>query len=532
MGLLSVLQGRPRNAVDERGLPVGMMAQTSSGVPIDERSALTVSDAYKCIRVLSEAVASLSLKIQEKVKVAADIGFNDATGHDLWPILHDQPNEFMTAFTFLEGAVAHLNTWGNQYAWIQRYSYSGRVAALWPLLPHTVTVNTKSGSPVYEVRSVRTGLKEDFQYDEILHIPGLGYDSIRGYSPIAMHRESLGLAKATEQFGAEYFGNGSRHGVIATHPGELGPDGAKRIKQLIDAQTSGKESWHRTLVLEEGITLHDVTIPNDEAQFLESRKYQRSDIAGIYRVPLHMIGDLAESTNNNIEFQGLSFYRDSLMPWLLRIEQEFYRKLLSPQEQRKFVIRFDFKSMLRGDTAAQTAHVKDGILTGIYTINEGRKYFGLNTFEGGDERFVMLNMIPWSKLDDYYSGKTAQTATPAPAKEPSNRAAELVSVAVRAAYGPVFTASVEKVVLRKQKDHEKFAPTVFRPFLDGLCAGLLGEDACAGMEDFLDEYSEGIGRRCSSWDGVPPASTAGVELDRAVKAILEKGIPEEKAVPA
>jgi HK97 family phage portal protein len=550
MGALSSLRSR-RISNDGYNTPGGWLhawlageddaeALAQSGVRVSESSALKIADVYKCVRVASDAFAVLPLKIREIVEMFGEAGAIDATDQYLWPLLHDEPNKFQTSFHWRKQIMCDIMTWGNHYSFIERYTYNGRVAALRPLVPGNTRIDTSSGEPVYYTRSSQTNQEERFEYWEILHFYGLGYNGICGASPIRLQMEAMGLAKATERFGASYFGNGSRSGLIAMHPGVLGKEGRERVRKSIEEVTKGPKNWHRTLVLEEGLKVEKTTIPNNEAQFLETRKYQRAEIAGLYGVPLHKIMDLDRSTNNNIEHTDLEWHRDGVMPHLVSFEQEARRKLLTAQEKKKFFIEFEFKAQMRGDTASQTQHIREMINSAVYTPNMGLKFLGLNPYEGGNRRYIQLNMIPVDKLDEFYESQ--QESSPAeeesranPPKTPRRYAENLVQSAVKKAYGKVFRDAVGRIVNRAEKTKGVYATTSMMPLLSGLADGLglrpilddekLEEKREAELKAFLLDYAQALAIRAKDWTEVHADTIAAQELDRATIALIERGRP-------
>lgn len=514
---------------------------TSSGIRISEGTALRVADVYKCVRVASDAFAVLPLKIRENVTINGQEGAVDAAGHHLWPLLHDEPNEFQTSFHWRKQIMCDVMTWGNHYSYIERYTYNGKAAAFRPLIPGNTRIDTSEGVPVYYTRSAVTNKEERFEYWEVLHFYGLGYNGICGASPIRLQMEALGLAKATERFGAAYFANGSRSGMIATHPGKLGKDGRQRIREAIEEVTKGPRNWHKTLVLEEGLKVDKTSIPNNEAQFLETRKYQRAEIAGLYGVPLHKIMDLDRSTDNNIEHTDIEWHRDGMMPHLVSFEQETRRKLLTAQEKKRYFIEFEFKAQMRGDTASQTQHIREMINCAVYSPNMGLKFLGLNGYEGGDRRYIQLNMIPVDKLDDFYENKTQAPSTtdqkntdnsPQTARE---YAEEIVRNAVRRSYGKVFRDAIGRIVIRAEKTRPAYATASILPLLSGLADGLGLRPALddetktikrdAELQAFLLDYAQALAIRSREWSDKTADATAENELNRAVTALIERSQP-------
>lgn len=287
-----------------------LFGPTSSGNVVTERTAMQTTAVYACVRVLSEAIAGLPLNLY---RYTPDGGKEKAINHPLYNLLHDAPNPEMTSFIFRETLMSHLLLWGNAYAQIIRNG-TGQPIALYPLLPSKMDVSRAANGQLiytYSKDSDEFGADNRCQQivlsqDEVLHVPGLGFDGLIGYSPIAMAKNAIGMSLAAEQYGALFFANGATPGGILEHPGIV-KDPVK-LRESWHAQFSGTNR-HNVAVLEEGMTFQQLSIPPDQAQFLETRKFQIDEIARIFRVPPHMVGDLEKSTFSNIEQQSLEFVK-------------------------------------------------------------------------------------------------------------------------------------------------------------------------------------------------------------------------------
>jgi HK97 family phage portal protein len=284
---------------------------TSSGKAVNERTAMQTTAVYACVRILAEAIAGLPLHVY---RYKEDGGKEKALTHPLYYLLHDEPNPEMTSFVFRETLMSHLLLWGNAYAQIIRDG-SGRVLALYPLLPNKMTVDrAPNGELFYTYRRDSDESRENpkagliyLRSDEVLHIPGLGFDGLIGYSPIAMAKNAIGMAIACEEYGASFFANGANPGGVLEHPGVL-KDPAK-VRESWNAVYQGSANAHRIAVLEEGMKFQPIGIPPEQAQFLETRKFQINEIARIFRVPPHMVGDLEKSSFSNIEQRAIQEMR-------------------------------------------------------------------------------------------------------------------------------------------------------------------------------------------------------------------------------
>jgi HK97 family phage portal protein len=369
-----------------------LFGTTSSGKTVNERTAMQTTAVYACVRILAETIASLPL---HTYKYTAS-GKEKDTSHQLYYLLHDEPNPEMTSFVFRETLMSHLLLWGNAYAQIIRDG-RGKVIALYPLLPDRVTVNrTTDGQLYYEYRK-DTGYVI-LRPEDVLHIPGLGFDGLIGYSPIAMAKNAIGMAIATEEYGAKFFSNGASPGGVLEHPGVV-KDPA-RIRESWNAVYQGSSNAHRVAVLEEGMKFQPIGIPPEQAQFLETRKFQINEIARIFRIPPHMIGDLEKSSFSNIEQQSLEFVKYTLDPWVVRWEQAMQRALLLPVEKKDYFIKFNVDGLLRGDYQSRMNGYAVGRQNGWMSANDIRELENLNRIPeelGGDLYLINGNM---TKLAD------------------------------------------------------------------------------------------------------------------------------------
>ena len=369
---------------------------STSGNRVNNQTAMRTTAVYACVRILSEAIASIPLNFY---RYTSDGGKEKYLAHPLYYLLHDEPNPEMTSFVFRETLMGHLLLWGNAYAQIIRNG-KGQVLALFPLLPDRMQVDRDSaGRLVYTYTRYRdeAGSKRDFETikllkEDVLHIPGLGFDGLIGYSPIAMAKNAIGMSMAAEDYGATFFANGATPGGILEHPGIV--KDPERLRESWHAQFSGKNS-HNIAVLEEGMTFKPMSIPPNEAQFLETRKFQIDEIARIFRVPPHMVGDLEKSSFSNIEQQSLEFVKYTLNPWVARWEQSLAHALLLPGEKTKYVVKFNVDGLLRGDYQSRMNGYAIGRQNGWLSANDIRELENMNRIpaeEGGDEYLINGNM--------------------------------------------------------------------------------------------------------------------------------------------
>ena len=365
---------------------------TSSGKPVNERSAMQTAVVYACVRILAETIASLPLHTYKYTKD----GKEKATEHQLYYLLHDEPNPEMTSFVFRETLMSHLLLWGNAYAQIIRDG-RGQVVALYPLLPDKMRADRSTpGELYYEYHSDKGVFI--LNKDDVLHIPGLGFDGLIGYSPIAMAKNAIGMAMATEEYGASFFANGANPGGVLEHPGVV--KDPKKIRDSWNQVYQGSSNAHRIAVLEEGMKFQQIGIPPEQAQFLETRKFQINEIARLFRIPPHMIGDLEKSSFSNIEQQSLEFVKYTLDPWVIRWEMAMQKALLLPSEKRSYFIKLNVDGLLRGDYQSRMTGYSIGRQNGWLSSNDIRELENMNPIPkelGGDLYLINGNM---TKLED------------------------------------------------------------------------------------------------------------------------------------
>ena len=374
---------------------------TTSGKAVTERSAMQMTAVYSCVRILSEAIAGLPVHLY---RYDGSGGKEKATTHPLYFLLHDEPYPEMTSFVFRETLMTHLLLWGNAYAQIIRNG-KGEVVALYPLMPNRMTVDRDAdGHLYYEYQTSQDeahtmdGSRVRLLPSDVLHIPGLGFDGLMGYSPIAMAKNAIGMAIACEEYGAKFFANGATPGGILEHPGVV--KDPERVRESWNSAFGGSANANKVAVLEEGMKYTPISISPEQAQFLETRKFQINEIARIFRIPPHMIGDLEKSSFSNIEQQSLEFVKYTLDPWVFRWEQSMQRALLSMDEKKEYFFKFNVDGLLRGDYQSRMNGYATGRQNGWMSANDIRELENLDRIpeeEGGDLYLINGNM---TKLKD------------------------------------------------------------------------------------------------------------------------------------
>lgn len=389
--IFSKSRDKPKNMYASSSLSF-FFGPAASGKTVNERTAMQIAAVYACVRILSETLASLPLNVYRQT----ENGKEKALNHPLYSILHDEPNDEMTSFVFRETLMSHLLLWGNAYAQIIRDA-RGRVVALYPLLPDRMEVDrTEGGELFYEYQSEKG--KVLLRKEEVLHIPGLGFDGVKGQSPIAMAKNAIGMAIAAEEYGSKFYSNDASPGGVLEHPGVV--KDPKRIRDSWNEIYQGSSNAHRIAVLEEGMKFTPISIPPEQAQFIATRKFQLNEIARIFRVPPHMIGDLDRSSFSNIEQQSLEFVKYTLDPWVVRWEMALKKALLTSSEKQEYFIKFNVDGLLRGDYKSRMEGYAVGRQNGWLSANDIRELEDMNRIpedKGGDLYLVNGNM---TKIED------------------------------------------------------------------------------------------------------------------------------------
>ena len=401
------------------------MGGSTAGKNVNERSAMQMTAVYACVRILSEAIAGLPLHMY---RYKDEGGKEKAIDHTLYHLLHDEPNPEMTSFVFRETLMTHLLLWGNAYAQIIRNG-KGEVIALYPLMPNRMEVNRDQNGMLYYVYQKSSddaptmeGSSVILSPSEVLHVPGLGFDGLVGYSPIAMAKNAIGLSMAAEEYGAKFYANGAAPSGVLEHPGVL-KDPAK-VRDSWNAAFGGSSNSHKVAVLEEGLKYTPISISPNEAQFLETRKFQIDEIARIFRVPPHMVGDLEKSSFSNIEQQSLEFVKYTLDPWVVRWEQSLSRALLSETEKKSYFFKFNLEGLLRGDYQSRMQGYSIGIQNGFMCPNDVRELENLDLIPdelGGNKYMVNGNMVDLKNVGAAYTGNQSKVEEKPPEETSTNR---------------------------------------------------------------------------------------------------------------
>lgn len=368
-------------------------SQSETGENVNEQTALTFSAVWSAVSQIAGTVSSLPLHLQRKDGQRTVI----LSEKPLYNVLHSRANISMTAQICREVIMLYLLTWGNAYC-EKIYNPLGDIVGLWPIAPDRVTPELVGNELVYHIK-IGSEIVTLNRFN-ILHIPGLGYDGLMGYSVIAMARKSIGLGMALDTFASKYFSQGTHPGAVITHPATM--KDPKAFREAMANVYEGLGNTHRLMLLQEGMKLEKVTIPPEDSQFLESREFHIPEIARWFNIPPHKLKDLSKSSFNNIESEQTSYVIDCILPWLIRLEQNYNMQLLTSAEvKRNTYFRHNVDGQLRGNAKDRATYYRTMFGIGAMSINDIRDKEGWDVVDGGDERFVPLNMIPLSRVEEY-----------------------------------------------------------------------------------------------------------------------------------
>jgi HK97 family phage portal protein len=503
------------------------ISRSDSGEIVNEKQAMRVTTAYACINNIAADLSGLPLPV---LQLLPDGTVQVASDHRLFPILERQPNKYMTSMVFRGCVLASVLGWGNGYAFIRRDG-AARVTELIPLpsektspvlLPLGQNQGLTKRKLMYATTATEDGMPSYIDPDNMLHVSGLSFDGYVGMSPIQTCQNAFGIALAAERFGARFFGNGAKASGVLSHPGTLGTEALENLKKSIREIMTGENAL-RPLVLEEGMKWEQTTINPNDAQFLETRNFQREEVAALYRMPMHLLQSLERATNNNIEHQSLDYMRTCLRMWAVRIEQEINRKLLVPP----YFVEHDFNAFQRGDFASQTAGYALLRNTGVYSANDILRALRQNPIpaeDGGDVRIAPLNMIPLKTLAKQENEDPA--AAPEPGTDSSQgevitdqRRERIVNVFRR-----LFRDAIGRITNRKTPD-ETFAYRALQPAIasmgDSIMAMYFTPDQ--EMKDRAAEESNRLGRQFAqeslAWSKAAASALASTVVERSYDAL-------------
>ena len=381
MGLLDFFKSEKRSS---NFLSSANLYNNTSGVNVSEKTSVALTAVWSCVRLLSESIASLPINVYKTDKNGSK--FIDKN-NPLNKLISIAPSKLYTRYNFVTTMMTHLLLYGNAYAKIIRNG-GARPIELKICDPETIEpfISEEDGLVYYKSDK---GLYSD---NEILHLVGFSFDGIKGLSPIQACQQALGIGLASQQFGANFFGRGANLAGVLEHPARLSDDAANRLRESFNNRFAGINNSHQTAVLEEGVKFKPIGLPLADAQFIENRRFGVEEVARIFRCPNHLINDLSKSSFNNIEQQSLEFVKYSLNPYMVSLESEFNKKLLSEREKNTHFFKFQTNELLRGDANSRAEYFKKLFEVGAISPNEIRTMEDLNKIDNGDKHYVPLNL--------------------------------------------------------------------------------------------------------------------------------------------
>jgi len=362
--------------------------QTTSGMDINRETAMTTTGTLAATTLLSDCVAMLPLGVYREKRRNGRRELNEVINHPVHELISEQPNKWMTSFTWLEMSMLHLLYESRCYTQIVR-NRAGQVVDLLPHMPELVRFDPDKQRYIIEFRSGPRAFKPS----QIIHVKVITWDGLEGKSRVALGKEVLGMAKATDKHVAAYYGNSARPSAVIEVDELLDEGAIKRLSEQWYDTYGGSSNAHKTAILEQGAKLKEFGNSMADAQGIESRKYQRNEQATLWRTPPHMVGDLENAAYRNVEHLAIEFGRYTIAPWCRRIEAELKVKLFTrPERKRGFCALFDLGYLLRGDTKTRFEGHSQSIVDGWKSRNEVRAEEGLNPVPGLDNFLVPLNM--------------------------------------------------------------------------------------------------------------------------------------------
>lgn len=364
---------------------------SASGKAVSENTAIQLSAVYACVRVIAETIASLPLHVYEDDGHGGSVIAKD---HPLEYLLHDSPNDEMTSFAWREQMMTQILLRGNSYSQIVKNGKRD-ILSIYPLMSADMNVDRDGSGQLTYTYALSSGGAIALDPQEVLHVPGLGFDGIMGYSPVALMKTTMGLTMAAEEYGSKVFANSATPSGVIMHPLHL--KDINKLKKSWNDAYGGSANAGKVAVLEEGMKFERIAMPNSEAQFIETRKFQVNEICRIYRVPPHMVGDLEHATFSNIEHEAINFAVHTIRPWLVRIEQNINKKLFPREDNGRYFARFNMDGLMRGDYKSRMEGYAIARQNGWMSADDIRAMENMNPIgpeNGGNIYLVNGNMMP------------------------------------------------------------------------------------------------------------------------------------------
>ena len=385
--LPEVPEGAPRSVRSYGNLVV---EKATSGAIVTDQTALKSSAVLSCVRILAETIGQIPLVLYERTP---DGHGKPAVDHPVYQLLNDSPNFFQTPIEFKSQIEAHVALRGNGFAYVTR-DQDGIPRQLIPIMPSkTQVLLDETGMPWYQFLFETQGVTHRVAQADVLHIRWLSYDNYLGMSPIMLAAEKVGYALTSQEYANRLFSNSVQPGLILTHPGTLGDDGRKFLRESLEQTYRGSQNAFKAMILEEGMSASKVSMTAQEAQYLQSREFNDTAIAAMYGIPPHMINLTAKSTSwgSGLEQMTLGFLKYAMGPRFKHWIERIAKTLLTAEERQQYYFAFDTNQFLRGDSAARFAKYSAARTAGILTINECRNEENLPALPGGDNPYAPLN---------------------------------------------------------------------------------------------------------------------------------------------
>ncbi len=488
------------------------MPESESGVQVDEETALKYGAVYACVRVLAETIASLPLNVYKRLEPK---GKDKDSKHNLYNLLHSQPNGDMTSFTWRELAMAHLLLWGNHYSLTPRDGYQ-KVTSIIPMVPWRV----KPERVMVDGRKVKVyryqpeeGAEVVLGQNDVLHIPGLSFDGLVGLSPLGWYREQIGLGLAMQTYSSKFFANGTHSSGIFTTPQALKPETRDRLEKDLAKKYKGLGKSHNTMLLEQELKFEKLSVNPDDAQLLESKKFQIEEIARIFRVPLHLLQNLDRSTNNNIEHQSIDFVVHSVRPWLVRFEQAINTQLFTYDSKTHFA-EFVVDGLLRGDSESRFRAYSIAVQNGIFSPNDVLELENRNPYPGGDKHFIQLNMQPIESIGQPVQDQRSlkiETIKPRAIEDLNLRSAQ-TRKRLSDSYKPLIANVATRIIKRETVDILKEAKSVFKTRSNTTGFYQYLDDYYQEHQDFITKHSEPVFYDLGKAIAVEAAAEVGYQI--------------------
>lgn len=371
--------------------------ETSSGERVTVQSALGIPTVYRCVNIRANAVAMLPFQTFKRTNK----GRERVRDHIVAKLLEERPNPYLGPFKFKRLIETHRSTWGNAYVNIE-WDVRGNPKALWLLNPSVtepyLDIDTNM---LWYLTTLPNGEQIKIPYHDIIHLTSLSTDGIKGKSPIQVAREAFGSAQAAQKFKGKFYQHGAVNSGFLKIPDMLNKEAKEVIREEWEQANTGINNAQRIAILDAGLEFQNVSMPLRDAQFIESMDFDKVEIATMFDIPPHMVGNLDRATHSNIEQENLSFLQNTINPILVQYQEEFKNALFTERESTRYYLNFNLDMILRADTKTRAEFYKTMLDKGVYSINEVRELEERNAIEGGDTHRVDLNHVSLEIADEY-----------------------------------------------------------------------------------------------------------------------------------